>query len=61
VTRATGDQVVVEAGGVGYLVSIPASAREAVGPVGREAELHVHTVVREDQLALYGFRNPEDL
>jgi holliday junction DNA helicase RuvA len=61
VVRATGDQVVVEAGGVGYLVSIPVTARERVGPVGREAELHIHTHVREDQLALYGFLSPEEL
>jgi holliday junction DNA helicase RuvA len=61
VVRATGDQVVVETGGVGYLVSIPVTARERVGPVGGTVELHVHTVVREDQLALYGFISPEQL
>jgi holliday junction DNA helicase RuvA len=61
VARATGEQVVVEAGGVGYLLSIPATAREKVGPVGSEVELHVHTHVREDQLALFGFAAPEDL
>jgi len=61
VARATGEQVVVEVGGVGYLLSIPATAREKVGPVGSEVELHVHTHVREDQLALFGFAAPEDL
>lgn len=59
--RATGEQVVIETGGVGYLVSIPATARERVGPVGSEAELHVHTHVREDQLALFGFATPAEL
>jgi Holliday junction DNA helicase RuvA len=59
--RATGDQVVVETAGVGYLLSIPASARERVGPPGSEVELHVHTHVREDQLALFGFATPEEL
>src|SRR5205807_5996202 len=39
VVRATGEQVVVEAGGVGYLLSIPATARERVG-VGGQVELH---------------------
>ncbi len=61
VVRATGEQVVVEAGGVGYLLSIPATAREKVGPAGSQVELHVHTHVREDQLALFGFATPEDL
>jgi holliday junction DNA helicase RuvA len=61
VVRATGEQVVVEAGGVGYLLSIPATARERVGRVGSQVELHVHTHVREDQLALFGFATPEEL
>jgi Holliday junction DNA helicase RuvA len=61
VVRATGEQVVVEAGGVGYLLSIPATARERVGGVGSQVELHVHTHVREDQLALFGFATPEEL
>jgi Holliday junction DNA helicase RuvA len=61
VVRATGDQVVVEAGGVGYLISIPVTAREKVGPPGQETELHIHTHVREDQLGLYGFISPEEL
>ncbi|MDQ6636587.1 MAG: Holliday junction branch migration protein RuvA [Candidatus Dormibacteraeota bacterium] len=63
VIRAAQDQVVLDVGGVGYLVSLPASARESVPPVGarEEAALHIHTVVREDQLALYGFASAEDL
>ena len=61
VVRATGEQVVIETGGVGYLVSIPATARERVGPVGSEVELHVHTHVREDQLALFGFGTAAEL
>ena len=61
VVRTTGEQVVVETGGVGYLLSIPATARERVGPAGSQVELHVHTHVREDQLALFGFATPEDL
>jgi Holliday junction DNA helicase RuvA len=61
VVRATGEQVVIETGGVGYLVSIPATARERVGPVGSQVELHVHTHVREDQLALFGFGTAAEL
>jgi Holliday junction DNA helicase RuvA len=59
--RATNDGAVVETNGVGYLVSLGASAREKLGPVGSQVELHIHTHVREDQLALFGFASPEEL
>ena len=59
--RATADAVVVEAGGVGYLVSVAASTKGTLGPPGTEVALHVHTHVREDQLALFGFGSPEEL
>ncbi len=46
--------VVLEAGGVGYEVHVPVSAHPIL--LGRtSASLYVHTHVREDQLALYGF------
>jgi Holliday junction DNA helicase RuvA len=61
VLRATPEAVVIDTGGVGYLVSVPASAREKIGPPGSPVALHIHTHVREDQLALYGFASPEDL
>jgi len=61
VVRVAADQVVVETGGVGYLVSIPAGVRQEVGPAGSTLELHVHTQVREDQLALFGFASHEEL
>ena len=61
VVRHGSDHVVLDAGGVGYLVGIAAGTRERVGPVGSELELHVHTHVREDQLALFGFATAEEL
>lgn len=45
--------VVVEAGGVGYAVAVPLSCLEKLR--GTEADLFVHTFVREDTLQLYGF------
>lgn len=45
--------VVVDVGGVGYLVHIPPGM--PVGVVGDEVTLHTHLVVREDALTLYGF------
>ena len=62
VLRVSADQVLVETGGgVGYLVSIPAGVRQEIGPAGSAVELHIHTHVREDQLALFGFASPDEL
>ena len=61
VVRATPDQVVLDVNGTGYLVSIPTGIREKIGPPGSELTLHIHTYVREDQLALYGFSAVEEL
>jgi holliday junction DNA helicase RuvA len=59
--RAGPDFVVVDVGGVGYLVTVPAQTRQSLPPPGGEVDLHVHTHVREDQLALYGFTSVEEL
>ena len=45
-------------GGVGYEISIPLSAYEALPKVGDTATLHTHLVVREDGWQLYGFATP---
>jgi RuvA N terminal domain/Helix-hairpin-helix domain len=49
------NQVLVDVGGVGYLVQIPLSTFAALGELHAEVSLLIHTHVREDQLALYGF------
>ncbi|MCL6480781.1 MAG: Holliday junction branch migration protein RuvA [Firmicutes bacterium] len=49
------NQVVVDVGGVGYLVQIPLSTFAGLGELNSETTLLVHTHVREDQIALYGF------
>lgn len=59
--RAGPDFVVVDVGGVGYLVTVPTQARQSLPPPGGEVELHIHTHVREDQLALYGFSTVDEL
>lgn len=48
-------RVVVDVQGVGYDVAVPVSTYYAVGDPGSEITLRVHTHVREDALALYGF------
>lgn len=49
------NRIVVEAGGVGYDVSVPLSTFYGLGEPGHDIALHIHTHVREDALALYGF------
>jgi Holliday junction DNA helicase RuvA len=48
-------EVLMEVGGVGYRVLVPAGALTRIGSPGRPAFLLVHTHVREDALVLYGF------
>jgi Holliday junction DNA helicase RuvA len=61
VRRASSDYVVVDVGGVGYMVAVGAQTRQQLPPPGGDVELHIHTHVREDQLALYGFSSVEEL
>jgi holliday junction DNA helicase RuvA len=51
----TPNAVVVECGGVGYDVAISVSTFTALPAEGSEASLFIHTHVREDALALFGF------
>ncbi len=49
------NQAIVETGGVGYDVTISVPTFSDLPAVGGEVALHIHTHVREDMLALYGF------
>ena len=53
-------QAIVEAGGVGYDVTISVPTFTALPSVGAEAALHIHTQVSEDQIALFGFLDREE-
>jgi holliday junction DNA helicase RuvA len=53
-------QVIVDVHGVGYEVTIPVSAFSALPEQGAAVRLHIHTHVREDILALFGFLTHED-
>ena len=54
------NQVVIEAGGVGYDVTIPISTFTALGDLGGSAALRIHTHVREDALLLFGFATADE-
>ena len=47
--------MVIDCGGVGYELAISVTTYTEIGDIGTEARLHVHTHVREDALALFGF------
>ncbi len=49
------NQVILDVGGVGYLVAVPLSTYAAMGDLHAEITLLIHTHVREDALTLYGF------
>ena len=49
------NQAILDVGGVGYDVTIPISTFSLLPDTGVEVLLRIHTHVREDILALYGF------
>ena len=49
------NRIIVDVGGVGYDVAVPLSTYYTLGEPGSDVALRVHTHVREDTLALYGF------
>ena len=54
------NQAIVETGGVGYDVAISVPTFSQLASPGSEVALFIHTHVREDALALYGFGHPEE-
>ena len=60
VADIAGPDVVVEVGGMGYLVTVP--DRSAVRlSAGEEVHLFTSMVVRDDHIALFGFESREEL
>jgi Holliday junction DNA helicase RuvA len=54
------NQAIVDTGGVGYDVTISVPTFSDLPGVGSEVALHIHTHVREDLIALYGFLRPAE-
>jgi len=55
------NRIIVDVGGVGYDVAVPLSTFYTLGEPGTDVALRVHTHVREDSLALYGFATVVEL
>jgi Holliday junction DNA helicase RuvA len=54
------NQAIVEAAGVGYDVTITVPTFSDLPAVGSEVALHIHTHVREDAFALFGFLRADE-
>jgi Holliday junction DNA helicase RuvA len=49
------NRLIVDVHGVGYDVQVPVSTFYQAGEAGQDVTLRIHTHVREDQIALFGF------
>jgi holliday junction DNA helicase RuvA len=54
------NQAIVETAGVGYDVTISVPTFSDLPAVGADIALHIHTHVREDVIALYGFLRSQE-
>lgn len=54
------DHVVILCDSVGYRAAVSAETLRHVPPVGEQATLHAHLIVRDDALSLYGFHSEQE-
>jgi Holliday junction DNA helicase RuvA len=54
------DAVVVECAGVGYRLAVSAHTLQKIAPVGDEAFLHSHLIMRDDGMHLFGFATEDE-
>ena len=57
----TAEAAIVDAGGVGYAILMPARHLSQLPPMGSEVLIHTHMQVKEDDQQLFGFLDKEDL
>ncbi|MFA5536190.1 MAG: Holliday junction branch migration protein RuvA [Bacillota bacterium] len=55
------DSIVLDVGGVGYLVLIPKNAMDLLPPMGSLVQINTYFNLREDGATLYGFVEKEEL
>lgn len=53
--------IIVETGGVGYLINYPAGLMDALPGRGEDVTVYTYTSVSQDAVALYGFPTEDDL
>lgn len=57
----TESQIVVEAGGIGYEITVPANSSVYLAKDGEEITVFTAMMVREDDISLYGFGSKSEL
>ena len=55
------DSVIIDVAGVGYQVHVTGPTLSDLGDIGQVVELHTHQHVRENDIAVYGFRSLAEL
>ncbi|MEE1008837.1 MAG: Holliday junction branch migration protein RuvA [Agathobacter sp.] len=55
------DNIVIDVGGIGYTIYIPANLFKYLPAVGDMIQVHTYFYVREDAMMLYGFLKKDDL
>ncbi len=55
------DHIVVEAGGIGYMLVISGQTMSELPPIGSDVKVHTYLYLREDFMMLYGFFNRDEL
>jgi len=60
IIKKSPSSIIVQAGGIGFEVLISSRTFEKIPEIGSEAELDIYTHVREEELKLVGFLDPND-
>lgn len=55
------EKVIVDVGGVGYGIYMPAQSLGLLPPTGSEVKIHTYLNIREDAMQLFGFLTRDDL
>ena len=61
VEEITEDNLVLEAGQIGYNIKVSARTLHSIGAIGSYVIIYSYTLVREDSFSLYGFMTRDDL
>lgn len=54
------NQIVVEAGGIGYEIAITNTTYSQIGEIGETVQIPTQLIIREDNWQIYGFANAEE-
>lgn len=55
------DHIVIDVGGIGYMIYIPAQSLNYLPGIGEVLKVHTYLYMREDAMILYGFLTKDDL